>query len=365
MRDKLNIPKKINVGFQNRADTYTGKLAYVVYTDAKGVLRKEASWSSWRDKKIDPQEFDNAPTSGFVLNKKVGDYSGGWHGRRAAIRIYDPRNFEFEIKVDNLLFILEETSAIKGKGLEGDFVYAWDGADLVLLPASSQEYKNSMEFTELQTKKITKTDIKEGCLYRNKDNEQVMYLGRYDWYELTSSYGRYSSYKCMSHAKHHIFVSVDGKSTYWTQDGFTKLAARLSEEPSPLFAEEFEKFKKSNHGAKPVKLVSKVDGFTRPSNQTYFDHYTYLKEKDQYFPVRITHSWRGGYNYNYGYGSTAQPAGYRFVIHGGSVPVALTADKLVLDKHLESEKEVSHADISQMEFYKLFIENEHGTLIEL
>ena len=30
------IPKKINVGFQNRKDTYTGKLAYVIYYDEDG-----------------------------------------------------------------------------------------------------------------------------------------------------------------------------------------------------------------------------------------------------------------------------------------------------------------------------------------
>jgi len=359
MRDQLNIPKKINVGFQNRKDTYTGKLAYVVYTDTKGVLRKEASWNGWRDKTIDAQEFDNTPTSGFVLNKKVGDYGGGWHGRRAAIRIYDPRNFEFEIKVDNLLFILEETSAIKGKGLDGDFVYAWDGADLVLLPAGSQEYKSSSEFTALQTKKITKADIQEGCLYQNKDNQQYMYLGRHDWYEMTTSYGNYSRSKLLNCSKKHVFVSVDGKSTYWTQDGFTKLAAKLSEEASPLFAEEFEKFRSSVNGAKPVKLISKTDGFKRPESQNYFDHDTFLKVKDEFYPVRITHSWRHGYSF----GNRGKPT---YVLHRGVAPVSLTADKkFALNRTMENEQEVSSQELLGMSFHKLYLENEHGTQIEL
>lgn len=38
---KMNIPEILNVGYQERHGTYTGKLAYVVYTDAKGKLRKE------------------------------------------------------------------------------------------------------------------------------------------------------------------------------------------------------------------------------------------------------------------------------------------------------------------------------------
>lgn len=91
MKDKLNIPKTINVGFQGREDTYTGKLAYVVYTDAKGVLRKESSWNSWRDEEIAPVSFENTPTSGFVINKKVGDYRGGWDGRLAWIHLRSTR----------------------------------------------------------------------------------------------------------------------------------------------------------------------------------------------------------------------------------------------------------------------------------
>ena len=66
----LYIPDKIKVGYQKREGTYTGKLAYVIYYDEKGKLRKEASWNSWRKHDIEPQEFDNIPTEGFVLNKK-------------------------------------------------------------------------------------------------------------------------------------------------------------------------------------------------------------------------------------------------------------------------------------------------------
>ena len=71
-KKQLFIPSKIKVGFQKRDGTYTGKLAYVIYYDLTGKLRKETSWESWRDKKITPVEFTNEPTEGFVLNKGVG-----------------------------------------------------------------------------------------------------------------------------------------------------------------------------------------------------------------------------------------------------------------------------------------------------
>ena len=70
MKSNIFIPKRINVGYQNRLDTYTGKLAYVIYYDEKGTLRKETSWNGWRDKDIPNTEFDNVPTEGFVFNKK-------------------------------------------------------------------------------------------------------------------------------------------------------------------------------------------------------------------------------------------------------------------------------------------------------
>lgn len=76
MKSKLIIPDNIQVGYQNRGGTYTGKLAYVTFIDVKGKHRKNLSWNQWRDNKIDPDVFTNEPIDGFVLNKKVGDYRG-------------------------------------------------------------------------------------------------------------------------------------------------------------------------------------------------------------------------------------------------------------------------------------------------
>ena len=267
--DKMNVPKTITVGFDVRNDTYTKKLAYVIYTDAKGVLRKEKSWEGWRDKKIDPETYDNEPITGFVLNKKVGGNNYSWNPRNTYVRVFDPRGFEFEISIPNLLFILQESSSIKGKGLEGEFVYAWDGTELVLLPTTCQEYKDSTAFTTLQTKKITKNDMKEGVIYLNKENDRVMYLGRHDWTTYNSTYAyqddhgafqdRYNggyyynnptrktkvktkvSYFLQTKKKH-VFVYID-KNEYWIQDGFTKIGVIESPDVSTLYADKYDTFK--------------------------------------------------------------------------------------------------------------------------
>lgn len=182
--NNIFIPKKINVGYQNRSDTYTGRLAYIIYYDQRGKLRKEASWRNWRDESIPNDEFDNIPTTGFVLNKKVGDYSSGWDHRHAYCRVYDPRNFEFEITIENLLYILENTSSIKGKGLEGEFVYGWDGKDLVLMPVGSPDYKQISEYNEIVHNKqsVKAKELIMGATYLSKENDEQIYMGKFDHY---------------------------------------------------------------------------------------------------------------------------------------------------------------------------------------
>lgn len=187
MKSSIFIPKTINVGYQNRSGTYTGKLAYVIYYDEKGTLRKEQSWNNWRDENIPNDEFENIPMSGFVLNKKVGDYSSGWDHRQAYCRVYDPRNFEFEITIENLLYVLENANSIKGKGLEGEFVYGWDGKDLILMPVESPDYKEITEYNRIvhNNETIKAKDLIVGATYLTKDNQERIYMGKFDYY----SYG--------------------------------------------------------------------------------------------------------------------------------------------------------------------------------
>lgn len=223
--DKLNIPKKIKIGFNQRSNTYTGKLAYVTYLDQKGKIAKETSWQNWRDKNIEPEEYDNIPTEGFVLNKNVGGYKSGWDFRSAYTRVYDPRGFEFEITIPNLLFILQECTCEKGKGLIGEFVYAWDGKDLLLLPTTSAPYIESMETISKVTKIGTK-DLIPGNSYRSKDVDELVYIGRLKWHyfinQRPSYYNRGESYpmydQTLSSKMAHTFYDQNKKKFYGIYD---------------------------------------------------------------------------------------------------------------------------------------------------
>lgn len=209
-KTNLFLPRRIKVGFQNRGDTYTGQLAYIIYFDEKNKLRKEASWDSWRDHKIEPREFDNEPMEGFVLNKKVGGTCWSWNYRQTYVRVYDPRGFEFEITVPNLLYILENTSSIKGKGLDGKFVYGWEGTDLVLIPVSSPDYEElvSLNNKRFDGKKIYAKDLKIGATYLTKEGDEVVYLCK------AQSYGW--GYKFDDHG----FKTYDAMCRYADQQDF-------------------------------------------------------------------------------------------------------------------------------------------------
>lgn len=211
MNNSIFIPQRIRVGYQKRQDTYTGQLAYVIYYDQKNKLRKETSWSSWRDDKIEPDDFDNTPTSGFVLNKKVGDYVSDWNHRQAYVRIYDPRNFEFEITIPNLLYILENTNSIKGKGLEGDFVYGWDGKDLILIPVESPDYiaLNNYSAMLVNPEKFNVKNMIPGAVYLTNKNKRLIYLGRFDHHEVVDR-----NIKTVKTVKKYYFIDEKDQKHY-------------------------------------------------------------------------------------------------------------------------------------------------------
>lgn len=312
METKLIIPKKCKAGFNLRQDTYSGKLAYVIYNDGK-VWRKENSWESWREKEateeerqkvlenydknfheknpqyykkansfeeipqynrgkisngVEPIEFDNIPTEGFVLNKKVGGYSNDWGSfRQAYTRVYDPRGFEFEITLPNLLFILQESNSIKGKGLEGEFVYSWDGKDLVLLPVGCPDYKKCVEYTDMQSNKVSAKTLIKGASYMTKKVETLIYMGRFDWYEYLYSRRNYDGKKTLNHSKKHIFVNKDG--VFSSYSSISHLSNAVSENPIDNYAELMENLLKEKEMSKVVGLQSEGGEVIYPKADEY------------------------------------------------------------------------------------------------
>lgn len=258
--NQLFIPEKLKVGFQPRTDTYTQCLAYVVYFDEKGKLRKETSWEQWRDSNIQPLELANRPTEGFVLNKGVGGVRAcrGWDARQEYVRVYDPRNFEFEITVPNLLFILSGCDCSRGKGLEGKFVYAWAGMSLVLLPVGSAEYQNSQKFTALKNRGVKARELVLGATYITKEQENFVYLGRFDYHSIIDR--RYGGrYQALAVCKKYIFWDHAG-SQFVDLTHLKSIASMTDATIVPDYAELVQSWNETVHGSRIIRLLLKTKG---------------------------------------------------------------------------------------------------------
>jgi len=366
MKSNIIIPELIKAGFQERTDTYSKKLAYVIYKD-KNKWRKEPSWESWRTKQITDEEFEqkkledfhlkrkqgveqfkriqehlikdpnyqyyqkykffteeqylkeakldnvqnhsyylnfhsndislapvelkNEPIEGFVLNKEVGGvshYSHSWDQRTEKVRIYDPRGFEFEITIPNLLYILQNTSSIKGKGIEGKMVYGWDSKDLVLIPEGAPEFQEMVKFTQLQTGKVLKKDLIVGGIYLNNNAKKIVYLGEFDFYN-------YSSVKV---GKKLFFYNLEGN--YIVTEKTANLKQYTGEQVIDM-SEMFDRLEKdTNYKPSSVKILFYIPLTVEESkkcfdSRSYSYEELYIKIKDKY--KRVYKYSNGGYDY--------------------------------------------------------------------
>lgn len=256
MHSNLYIPKKIKVGFNKRTDTFTGKLGFVTYFDDKGQLRQEKSWEGWRDKKIDAVEFDNEPQSNFVFNKDV-NRNGHWSDV-TKVRIYDTRDFEFEIDVGNMMYILMH-SDISKRDIAEPCVFAWSGKNLILLPVNSEEYRNSVVNTRKQNAVFNLKTLVLGHTYSTKKQGDAVYLGHHEWAGF--SYAG-NAIVPESMGKKHIFYMIKGYGDKFVPLDSKELAEEVSAEVHQNYATLIEALHKHENMKKRGKF-SVTKGFDK------------------------------------------------------------------------------------------------------
>lgn len=395
MYDTLNIPNKIVAGFNKRNDTYSGKLAYVVYyrNKAETKIVKEKSWNGWVDKSMGTEVYENVPTEGFVINKNAGGVGSGWgwNDRAMKFRVYDPRGFEIEITPRNLLYLLNECTSTKGKGLEGEFVYGWSGADLILVPVDSPEYKNSVENGKFKQRKVNHKDVKPGMSFTTKSKEEVIYMGRFHWLtvkemrrpDFMKGRSRYSSNVFVPHIvetnKKHIFCKPwydkDGnfKPTFIAENGFTSLATVNSEETVENFSEMMDLLANDKAYGEPIGIID-VPASPNLNGANKNAYYNPLNCKQVVALPRedgsyMTYSIEKLYDNNYDYwyrrhnAQSPQPVGYK--IHPLHEVSYKNGPKVVATKLKTDNRVYSRTEMEAFTFKKLHLSLSNGKEKEL
>lgn len=294
MQDKLFIPTELHVGQVERPDTFTGRLGYIIYKDAKGKLRKQTSWENWRDKQFDPVIAENEPMTGFTLNKGISRGGYDWHSQRTQkVRVYDPRGFEFEITIDNLLGVLMHSDVSK-RDIVQPCVYAWAGTELVLLPTNTEDYEASSAHTGKQSMKVGARELVVGHTYELKAaKENVVYVGKYTIYvDKTSNGDRNRRYDVVSKTQvekknQHIFYHL-GTQQFEVKSPTSYIAQVVSEEMHPEFAAVVDKFftQKMSQRIKGLRVVPK--SFKDASEYQVHEYYktNYGPEKLGYYYIQ-------------------------------------------------------------------------------
>lgn len=174
-------PYEDNAAGRKRQDTVKG-----------WVGNKEHIWdpatrkSTIREYEPDLRILDNAPRSGFKVTDEVKRvyYGGG----NVVWRIEDPSGWEVEIQSNNLMALLQSVGVSAGGVINGDCIWARDGAHNVLIPVTSQEYIDAVKAFE-SVKAPTKIPMKNrviGRYYRLQDGSFGQYFGKFYITELVN-----------------------------------------------------------------------------------------------------------------------------------------------------------------------------------
>lgn len=148
---KLVIPNEIRYGLQNRSDTFTGKLGFMIYANKpNGTYGQQVSFDGWRDQKIAPKDIPNNYQTGFVLNK--GHLNKYHFGASVKFRVFHPEGFEFEISLENLSLLIDYSEIHYGD-IQLPCCIAWEGSNVYLLPQVSLNNRFEVEHFDVLANK--------------------------------------------------------------------------------------------------------------------------------------------------------------------------------------------------------------------
>jgi hypothetical protein len=142
LRD-IKFPEKYYVGFQKQRYSSAENFRMLGFatpnTGDHAFKKRKASVDGWSEKDLTPLDMENKPTHGFKIVDAVSRYSTS----NKKFRVEDPRGFELEIDVYNLLSIIEKHTIVQGTIME-PMLWGRYGNDNYLISSNSAEYKHHL-----------------------------------------------------------------------------------------------------------------------------------------------------------------------------------------------------------------------------
>lgn len=166
----IKIPSKVYVGFQGRRSEDEVPLGFMTpYDETAAGKKRQATVDGWANgyghsKTFNSVIIDNEPMIGFKIGRAIRR-SSRYSGTSTAVRIEDPRGFELEISIENLVMLMNR-NIMEDCELMQECVWGRDGGKNVLLPVNSDEYKKYLDTQVLVSNKVSVKDIKPGDIIK-------------------------------------------------------------------------------------------------------------------------------------------------------------------------------------------------------
>jgi hypothetical protein len=185
--DKLDVILKSDMSKSEGGNAPLG-FAFPSGSDAPAKKRRQTAvaWAEGRrhygsgaKDKWSEISITNIPTSGFKI-VKAKKRSRDWFGSGATVfRIEDPRGFEFDIYGANMFEIMLNGQIDHGI-IQGECIFARDGAKNALMLVDSDEYRATKKASELQTAaaKFSLRDASPGDWVMTAEGTEATYLGK-------------------------------------------------------------------------------------------------------------------------------------------------------------------------------------------
>ncbi len=184
MLSTIKIPEKVYVGFQGRRSEDEVPLGFMTpyTTDAAGDKRRDTvdKWAKCRyhnnEKTFNSVTLDNKPMIGFKVGRSIRR-SGGWNGSGASyVRVEDPRGFELEIMIENLVMCMGDNLFDNGEIVQ-ECVWGRDGNRNILLPTNSEPFNDSVQTKAKLDTVVSLRLVKPGDEIALVTGETGIYLG--------------------------------------------------------------------------------------------------------------------------------------------------------------------------------------------